>query len=299
MGYSIDNDELEAIGNEEVDETEEVVEDGYESEDAEEPDELVDEEVEEIDEPEPSYDVDPDYETYRQVKPMMDSLRQDEIMKEYVGHKANGHNPGDIVDGMFLKRHPELEQVIRSYYSQGNQQQARIEEEVPEFDNYNDEVRYYARKEAETMMKQFMAQVAPQLQTVAQKQQAIEQQGLMNQVRDNNDSVMRSALMYHGLDEESLTEPEIRQIASTMQSLYPGVKFQQAALTPEQAKYIIAASLGGKKRKQPDMSALSRQSQLPRINPSGSSRGTSTGSLTVKVDGLTKTERKNRLQDLF
>lgn len=266
--------------------------------------ELSEESLDESKQPDEQPDVDTDYELYKETKPFMDKIRADATLKEYLGYQSEGYSAERIIEGMFLKNNPEAHQVLQAYYSgklkpvDANVQSQEVSDEPPEFDTMQEEIQWHTQKAIKEALAPIMQQINPQLQTVAQKQQMYEQQLVMEQVRVNNDTVLEDALYQNGYEVSNVTDKELKAIASTLQSLYPGANFRTAMLTPQQADLVVSAALGRKTRKA-DTSTLSKQAQLPRINPVGNSSRRDVKPSIRTIDGVSKAERAERYKAIF
>jgi len=238
---------------------------------------------------------DPDLESLKTYKPIIDIVRDDDVLKEYIRYKSLGeHRPEDIIDGMFLKRHPELYPVIQNYYANGGQSQPQEQEEPPVFESLEEEVQYYARKAAQEAIKS----VLPHVQQVQQKQQQYEQIKQLEYIDNHNNTVMEAALVEYGYDPTAMTPQELKSIAETLKILYPGVDFRRTMIGEAQAKTIIKTALGKKEKAKPATRDYVKQSSLPSVKPVGASRR-SLDSKKEKIDGASKAERLERIREFF
>lgn len=245
----------------------------------------------------PAVTDDEDFNAYKQVKPLIENIKTDPTLQKYVQYRANGYGDGDVIDGMFLQRHPELQGLINDYYSGRTPQAQQQEETIPEFDTVEEEVAWHVDRRVQAKLNELV----PQLTQLQQKQSTYEEQQVRQNVRLNNDAVMMKAFSEFGHDGNAMGKEELSSVAEAMQDLYPGVDFSKAAITPAQAKRIVQASLGRKTSasKTPDTKTYIKNASLPKINPVSPSKQSSKKSVMDKIDGMTRTDRMQRATLLF
>lgn len=242
-----------------------------------------------------------DQEDLSQYKPIIDLLGRDDELRDIMTYRSYGYTTDQIVDGLFLKRHPELHDIIRNYYAnQGTQYytaDSEEDEQPPEFETYEEEVRYYAKKEADRALKKILSELGPKVQELLNKQQQIEQQSRMAYIYNVNNNALENALSELGMSGEDLSQEDIKSIAKNLKTLYPGVDFKSVIMTPEQARIVLSASLGSKQKRSGSTKQLVKQQLLPKIQPTGRTVKGQQSTREV-IDGLSKSERLKRLMDL-
>ncbi len=258
------------------------------------------EEYEEEENVEEEQEQEDEQEDLSRYKPIIDLLGKDDELRDIMTYRSYGYTTDQIVDGLFLQRHPELHDVIRNYYANQGMQHYTVDdddEQPPEFETYEEEVRYYAKKEADRALKKILSELGPKVQELLNKQQQIEQQSRMAYIYNVNNNALENALNELGMSGDELSQEDIKAIAKNLKTLYPGVDFKSVIMTPEQARIVLSASLGHKQRRSGSTKQLVKQQLLPKIQPTGRTVKGQQSTREV-IDGLSKSERLKRLMDL-
>lgn len=204
-------------------------------------------------------DSDPDYAMYKQAKPVIDRVRQSDILRQFVAYSAQGYSDEEILNGMFYLKNPNVQQALQGL---GRQQQPQVPEEVPEFDTIEEETQYYVRKAVE----QHLAPVQQQLSALLNKNQQQEHSATIQSIHSNNNAVLGQAMQKYGI--EALSDDDTQIMRETLNGLFPNENLTEKRLTPVQAELLVQAALarqGKRNGVMPQAKDLSIQKKLPNI----------------------------------
>ena len=211
---------------------------------------------------------DADYKLYKETKPLMDTLRRDNAMREYFKLSQEGYKPGDILWTLLDQYRPDLTNIVKQSLNGGQQQQIQ-QDEPPIFDTIEAETNYYIEKK----LKEHLAPINQTLQQFGQYQQTRQQQEQLQRIGQNNDYLVAQAIEQGGYTYDA------NALRDTVAELYPGVDARQLQLTPQMANRLVQMAFGTQKntkkanKRTTDLSALTKQSKLP--NLLGGNAGTS------------------------
>lgn len=253
-------------------------------------------------------------EDFKTLAPFIEQVRQDELLKNVLHYKAEGHSNGEIVDGLFLLRHPEYKDINPQMYWQlvnmyqnpssnpGFAQQPK-EEPIPEFDTLAEETQYYAKKAVQEETKQIKEMLA-QLQGNTQQFQAQQQ---ASSTLAANDQLLGQALAGAGLNAQ-LSNEELTAMYNEMQALWPGIDPRTYRFTPAQAERLVKSAFGIKKEsggiasqmtlagKKPDTKQMVKAAKAPSVLPG--TRGTASNDPLRNVMD-SRSRRVKAIDELF
>lgn len=239
--------------------------------------------------------------TLKQLQPFIEQVRQDDLMKAFIQYKSQGYSNAEIIDGMFLLRHPEYANGAPGQQNTAMPQPPQ-EEEVPFFETIAEEVEYHTRK----AMSKELADIKNTLSQIAGRTNQYEQERYTMSVAQSNDRVIMDALSEAGVSQDQLDDSSLRDMYQNMSSLYPGVDMNTFRLTPVQAKSIVKLTFGNRQpsniatqmqnaAKKPDTGQMIKTSKLPTVLP-----GTKPSSSNpIQRANASKSERLKEINKLF
>lgn len=210
---------------------------------------------------------------YRQISPVIDTVKQSPTIKEFLKWKFNerGYTEEQIIDGLFLMRHPDFNNYIERMRSE--QAQQPNEPEVPEFESLEDEINYRVQKGIESALKEKVAPIEEQVNyfkqqqlTQQQQQQAYAQQQQLDAIYNNNNTMLNQAAQkVYGLSPNDYTADDIKAFGETFSKFYPGVDMFKMPLNEMQATVLVREALSNRQVKQANLTRGKSPERLPNI----------------------------------
>lgn len=239
---------------------------------------------------------DEDYQIYQQTKPLMNALRKDEAMRQYVQLSQNGYKPADILWTLLDQYRPDLTHIVKTHINGGGRQQMQQEDEPPIFNTIEEETNYYIDKR----LREQLTPINQTLQQFGQYQQTKQQEEALQRVGQNNDYLVAQAIEQGGYTYDA------NALKDAVFELYPGVDVRQLQLTPQMANRIVKVAFGDQKMnkqntiKKTDLSAITKQSKLPNLlgGNTGKSRKNEPAPKYAPATG-TKMERIKHVDDVW
>ena len=210
---------------------------------------------------------------YRQISPVIDTVKQSPTIKEFLKWKFNerGYTEEQIIDGLFLMRHPDF----NNYIEKMRAEQAKLQEEpaMPEFESLEDEINYRVQKGIEAALKEKVAPIEEQVNyfkqqqlTQQQQREAYEQQQQLEAIYNNNDALLNAAAQkVYGLTPNDYTESDVKAFGETFSKFYPGVDMMKMPLNEMQATILVKEALAGRQVKSASLTRGKNPERLPNI----------------------------------
>ena len=202
---------------------------------------------------------------YKKMQPVVNALQANETAKTVLMYGAQGYSERDIIDGLFLKHHPEALAPLTEFY---NRPQTRQEEPEPEFNTVAEQVEYLTKKGIREVLEQAgLIDVAQNYKQQTQ-QQITERQREERQRRGN--AVFDNVLGQYNVRYEDTTTEEREAMARAFRELYPNHDFERDDVQPYQVAAVYKMALAPKREKvkvKDGKGFAVKTSKLPQILP--------------------------------
>ena len=167
--------------------------------------------------------IEPDIQRVNELKPVLEKIGGSQMLKNAITYSMQGYSDDQIVDGLFLLRHPEVKEMYDTYSKNKPQQQ----EETPAFDTIEEEVEYRVKKGIEAQL----APIKQQLEGMTTQQKQAQQFHQANQVYNNNDALINAVVKekYGSID---VTPDNIAKLQNAFVSLGFGRTGEDIVRTP-------------------------------------------------------------------
>lgn len=232
-------------------------------------------------------------ENFRQIKPVIDKIKESQTLKQFIGYSSQGYTDEQIMDGLFLLRHPEYKEMFDNY---SKNKPAPEPEKMPEDMTVEEEIEWRVNK----ALQERLAPVQSQLKTMTEQQARQQQQQQYATVYQNNDNLIMNAVQSE-LGGIEINATNAQMLQQTFAELYPNENIQTKPLTERQAKLLVREAFGGMKQQtQPNRQAglLSKTKDLPDIMTGTSGRSLSTGKPNAARE-LSVVDRKKAVDDFW
>lgn len=232
-------------------------------------------------------------ETFRQIRPVIDKIKESQTLKQFLSYSSQGYTDEQIMDGLFLLRHPDYKEMFDNY---AKNKPAPAEEQMPEDMTVEEEINWRVEK----ALKERLAPVQSQLQAMTAQQQRQAQEQQYANVYQNNDALIMDAVKDEigGIE---INQQNAQLLQNTFAELYPGENIQTKPLTPRQAKLLVKEAYGhmvkpSTQNKQAGL--LSKTKDLPNIMTGTSGKALSNGRTSGPRE-LSTTARKSAVDEFW
>ena len=202
---------------------------------------------------------------YKKMQPVVSALLGNETAKTVLQYGAQGYSERDIIDGLFLKHHPEALAPLTEFY---NRPQTRQDEPEPEFNTVAEQVAYLTQKGIrEELQKAGLIDVAQNYRQQTQEQ--ITQRQREERQRRGN-AVFDNVLGQYNVRYEDTSAEEREAMAIAFRELYPNHDFERDDVQPYQVAAVYKMALAPKKEKikvKEGKGFAVKTSKLPKILP--------------------------------
>ena len=130
--------------------------------------------------------IESDVQRTNELKPVLEKISGSQMLKNAITYSMQGYSDDQIVDGLFLLKHPEVKEMYDSYAKNKPVQQ----EEIPEFETIEEEVEYRVKRGIEA----HLAPIKQQLDGMTNQQRQAQQFHQANQVYTNNDALINAVV---------------------------------------------------------------------------------------------------------
>ena len=238
-------------------------------------------------------EVEPELNKYNEFKPILNKIGGSPMLKNAITYSIQGYSDDQIIDGLFLLKHPEVKEMYE-HYSKNKPSQA---EEMPEFDTIEEEVEYRVKKGIES----HIAPIKAQLDGMTNQQQQAQQSYQTQQIYANNDALINS-IVAEKYGDIPVTKENIEKLQTAFVGLgfgRTGQDITRTQLNKDQAEALLYKAYGApnKRNSQPQFKDMSGLPSIMR----GQTGHTSAGAYGQKRDNVyeNSAQRKKAIGDLF
>ena len=133
-------------------------------------------------------EIEPEIARYQELKPILNKIGGSNMLRNAVTYSMQGYSDDQIIDGLFLLKHPEVREMYDNY---AKNKPTTVEEE-PEFDTIEEEVAYKVKKGIE----EHLAPIKEQLNSMSNKEQQAQQYYQAQQVFEKVRGSLRELPQY-------------------------------------------------------------------------------------------------------
>jgi len=231
---------------------------------------------------------------FKELSPFINQVKESPFMQSVMRYKAQGYDEGQIIDGLFLLRHPEYANGVPT-------QQASAQEAEPEyFDTISDEVQYHTRKAVAKEVDE-LKQMVNQLTGYVQNQN---QREVVQQYTTHNDTVFTKAIADYGMNPNDMSPEDLRPVVDAIAQLYPGLDINKAKFSEEQAKMLIRTAYSGRQGnngKSNGYKQIISASKMPKVMPGRRTSATAPAPMSNPLQSMngSKTSRSRAVDNFF
>lgn len=202
---------------------------------------------------------------YKKMQPVVNALQSNETAKTVLQYGAQGYSERDIIDGLFLKYHPEALAPLTDFYNRPQQAAPEVE---PEFDTVAEQVAYLTQKGIrEELQRAGLIDIANNYKQQTQQQQTERQREDRNR---RGNAVFDQVLGQYNLRYEDTTAEERQAMGQAFAELYPNFNFATDDVQPYQVAAVYKMAIAPKKEKvqvKEGKGFAVKTSKLPKILP--------------------------------
>lgn len=203
-------------------------------------------------------EIEPEINRYNELKPVINKIGSSPLLKNAITYSMQGYTDDQIVDGLFLLKHPEVKEMYDSYAKNKPAQT----DDMPEFETIEEEVEYRVKKGIEA----HIAPIKAQLDGMTNQQMQAQQQYQSQQVYVNNDALINSVV-----SEKYGSIPVTRENVEKLQNAFVGLGFGRTGedivrtqLNKDQVEALLFKAYGAPNKRQ-NQQQFKDMSGLPNI----------------------------------